>query len=456
MYNKPNPETQVGVSGIITTTNPLDDFAVTHPFYAAGGFKYVDTIAERDSIPMSRRIPFITYVYVLADGHYYQLKTDVNNTGWIDLGTEIIGGSGSAATSTAAGVVPAFGTTNQGASLVINSANQLEYKITTTSMIFVELPGGTPAIDITNTLDTKEVGSPVIYSIGSNTMSLTTSDNSLYYIENGVRTQTTTYNALSGQLISIWRDAGNDKNIQLLNSGSGSSAVVTTPTEDGLMPAFGTTNQGSSLLLNFSNQLEYKIATTNIIFINFPVGVQDITSSLNNRVHWCPIIYASSSTNGISFTTTNNTLFEIVNGIQTQKTTIAIENGDIGAVYIDSLGNKYVLFLNPKQVTNYTTSEVDTDDKWVNSKTIYRKSLNDLSISNNNTNQATGINGVETIVKMHLTQKSASNIEKDITMNDGTIISSYTKDALGNITVKTNWTAEGAVTLNGFVEYTKL
>ena len=93
MYNIPVPEIQVGVTGIVTPTDPADMYATTHPFYAAGGLKYVEDLTERDAILPSRRIPEITIVWVQADGNFYQLQGGIDNVDWVNLGPSF-GGSG--------------------------------------------------------------------------------------------------------------------------------------------------------------------------------------------------------------------------------------------------------------------------------------------------------------------------------------------------------------------------
>lgn len=93
-YNKPSPEIQVALTGIATTTGSGDTFAVTHPFYAAGGWKYVADLTERDAIEHQRRIPEITWAYVASNDSWYQLQaspespTGILNTDWVLRGTD--------------------------------------------------------------------------------------------------------------------------------------------------------------------------------------------------------------------------------------------------------------------------------------------------------------------------------------------------------------------------------
>lgn len=89
--SKPNPEIQVKLTGFVTTTDPSDTFAITHPFYSAGGFKFVDDITDRDSILPSRRIPEITISYVESTGTWFQLQGGIANTDWVSLGVSPFG-----------------------------------------------------------------------------------------------------------------------------------------------------------------------------------------------------------------------------------------------------------------------------------------------------------------------------------------------------------------------------
>ena len=139
-------------------------------------------------------------------------------------------GSNSVVSNLADGLMPMIPAGLIGSTPIVNNAGTgFDYKYSTTGITFIDFPiPGLPAIDITSVFNTRAVNSPVLYSIGTNTVDFTTTDNTLYVIEGGVQTHPVTYSAPTGHILAIYIDGSNDKFIQVLSSSSSSPDASTT------------------------------------------------------------------------------------------------------------------------------------------------------------------------------------------------------------------------------------
>lgn len=72
----------IPVTGTVTTTDTQDTYATHLDELGKGGYRVVDTIADRDDISSERRTEGML-VYVVADSMMYQLIGGSNNSNWI-------------------------------------------------------------------------------------------------------------------------------------------------------------------------------------------------------------------------------------------------------------------------------------------------------------------------------------------------------------------------------------
>lgn len=71
------------VAAPIVPFTSTDQYATHKAQYGKGGWRTVDTISERDSIPESRREELMI-VAVRADGKTYQLRNGIHNNNWTE------------------------------------------------------------------------------------------------------------------------------------------------------------------------------------------------------------------------------------------------------------------------------------------------------------------------------------------------------------------------------------
>lgn len=70
-----------GVFDLLTPLDLRDTYSITDPLYQRGGWREVDTLAERDSIPQERRREG-QFVYVLETNKLYYLVGGTENVHW--------------------------------------------------------------------------------------------------------------------------------------------------------------------------------------------------------------------------------------------------------------------------------------------------------------------------------------------------------------------------------------
>jgi hypothetical protein len=87
----------VQVTGTLAPTDITDTYPVIDPIYGIDGLRSVQSIADRNNIPIPRRREGMI-VYVRDDSKYYKLNSDL--TTWTDFGTNLGGASFNTVTAT--------------------------------------------------------------------------------------------------------------------------------------------------------------------------------------------------------------------------------------------------------------------------------------------------------------------------------------------------------------------
>ena len=73
--------TTVKMTGAISPTGPMDTYPTHFEDFSYGGYRSVDTLADRNAITNARRKPGML-VNVIAEGLIYQLDSDL--TTWVE------------------------------------------------------------------------------------------------------------------------------------------------------------------------------------------------------------------------------------------------------------------------------------------------------------------------------------------------------------------------------------